>query len=293
MKKNPLFFPIFLIFVLVVLFAAIKGMTESWSFVKPATTPEEIASRYTFPPTKGPTATPTPKPLTFTEMNSLYGPCTHLPVLMYHHIQPLESAKEKNQTSLTVSPEQFRAHLEYLKLRGYNTIYMSDLVNFFDQGTLIPAKSIFITFDDGYDDFASYALPALRELGFKATVFVPTGFMDNPGYLSWQTIREIAQSGDIMFSNHTWSHRNMGSDKEAIGREITTADNQLTEKSLNSPKVFAYPYGLESSYAKEVAESLDYKLAFTTKPGSTQCKKLRLDLQRIRVGNVDLKNYGF
>lgn len=293
MKKNSLFFPIFLIFVLVVLFAAIKGMGENWSLVKPATTPSEIASRYIFPPTKGPTATPTPKPLTFAEMNSLYGPCTHLPTLMYHHIQPIESAKEKNQASLSVTPEYFRAHLEYLKLQGYSTIYMSDLVIFFDQGTPVPAKSIFITFDDGYDDFATYALPILRELGFKATVFVPTGLMDNPGYLSWQTIKDIALSGDIMFSNHTWSHRNMGSDKEAINREITTADNQLTEKNLNSPKTFAYPYGLDSSYAKEVLESLDYKLAFTTKPRSTQCKKLRLDLQRIRVGNTDLKNYGF
>lgn len=293
MKKNPLLFPIFLIFVLVVLFVAIKGMTESWALVKPATTPSQIASRYNLPPTQTPTATPTPKPLSFAEMNSLYGPCVRVPTLMYHHIQPLEVAKEKNQTSLTVSPEQFQAHLEYLKLQGYNTVYMSDLVNFFDQGVGLPAKSILITFDDGYDDFATYALPNLRELGFKATVFISTGLMDNPGYLSWQTVKEIAQSGDIMFSNHTWSHRNMGSDKVAIQREIVTADGQLTEKSLNSPKVFAYPYGLESAYAKEVAEGLDYKLAFTTKSGSTQCKKLRLDLQRIRVGNSDLKNYGF
>ncbi len=295
MKKNPLFFPILLIFVLVVLFIAIKGMSEGWSPVKPDTTPEEIAGHYNVIPdtTSTPTPTPTPKPLTFTETNTLYGPCIHLPVLMYHHVQPIEAAKEKNQTSLTVTPEYFRTHLEYLKVHGYNTIYMSDLVNFFDQGTKISGKSILVTFDDGYNDFATYALPILREMGFKATVFVPTGLMDNPGYLSWQTIKDIASQGDIMFSNHTWSHRNVGLDKEIIKREITTADNQLIEKGLNSPKVFAYPYGTESSYAKEVVENLDYKLAFTTKPGSTQCKKLRLDLQRIRVGNTDLKNYGF
>lgn len=273
--------------------AASKVFVKNAAFLRPTTTPEEIASQYAPTPTETPTPTPTPKRLTFTEMNALYGPCVHLPVLMYHHIQSLEAAKEKNQVSLTVTPEYLRSHLEYLKLKGYNMIYMSDLVNFFDQGTPISPKSILLTFDDGYDDFATNALPILRELGFKGTVFIPTGLMDNPGYLSWATIADIASSGDIMFSNHTWSHRNVGSDRGAIENEITTADMQLTEHNLNSPKVFAYPYGLESSYAKDVLEGLGYKLAFSTKPGSTQCKKQRFDLQRIRIGNTSLASYGF
>jgi peptidoglycan/xylan/chitin deacetylase (PgdA/CDA1 family) len=292
MKRKNFLFPLFLLFALVLLFVGVKFLSEGGLYLKPKVTPEDITKGYE-EPSVTPTATPTPKPLTFAEMNALYGPCVHLPVLMYHHIQPAEVAKDKKQTSLTVTPEYFRAHLEYLKLKGYQTIYMSELVNFFDQGTPVPVKSILITFDDGYDDFSTYALPILRELGFKATVFLPTGLMDNPGYLSWQTILDIAGKGDIMFSNHTWSHRNMGSDKEAIQREINLADVQLNEKGLNSPKIFAYPYGLESAFAKEVMSGVDYKLAFSTKPGSTQCKVLRYDLQRIRIGNTDLANYGF
>ncbi len=41
--------------------------------------------------------TPTQKILSFSEMNSLYGPCVSVSVLMYHHVQSKESSvKEKN-----------------------------------------------------------------------------------------------------------------------------------------------------------------------------------------------------
>lgn len=53
---------------------------------------------------------------------------------MYHHIQDMETAKEKNQTSLTVDTNTFRQQMEYLKDKGYRSIYMSDVLNFFDHG---------------------------------------------------------------------------------------------------------------------------------------------------------------
>jgi peptidoglycan/xylan/chitin deacetylase (PgdA/CDA1 family) len=212
---------------------------------------------------------------------------------MYHHVQDLESAKTKNQLSLTVSTETFTNQMKYLKEKGYHTIYPSDLINFFDQSTPVTSKSIMITFDDGYDDFANNALPILRSQGFTSVVFIPTGLINNGGYLSWDTISQVASAGDVMFANHTWSHRNVGSNTDAIKSEITTADTQLIERNLNSPKIFAYPYGLSSSYSKTVLEGLGYKLAYSTKPGSTQCKVLRYELTRIRIGNVDISRYGF
>lgn len=262
-------------------------------FFTPSITPEDIAKGYVETPTLTATPTPTPKPLTFEEMNKLYGPCTRVSVLMYHHVQDLEKAKSLNQQSLTVSTETFKEQMQYLKDRGYKTIYASDLNNFFDQGIPVPGKSILITFDDGYEDFASDALPILRGVGFNSIVFVPTGLMNNGGYLNWDSISGIAGVGDVMFANHTWSHKNMGSDTSTIKSEITTADIQLTERNLNSPKVFAYPYGLSSGGAIKTLSDLGYTLAFTTKPGSIQCKANRFELTRIRIGNVVISNYGF
>jgi peptidoglycan/xylan/chitin deacetylase (PgdA/CDA1 family) len=241
--------------------------------------------------TPSPTPTPTPRPLTFAEMNALYGPCVYLPVLMYHHVQEMEVAKQANQTSLTVTTDVFRAQMQYLKNSGYTTVSPVNIISFFDSGAAVGKKSVLITFDDGYADFSLNALPILREFGLTATVFIPTGLVGNPGYLSWQQIGDAASSG-IFFGNHTWSHKNVKQPFDVLQKEITTADTQLSERGTNSPKIFAYPYGFSSTDAEKILSSLNYSLAFTTKHGGTLCKKQRYDLPRIRIGNSSLSAYG-
>lgn len=242
-------------------------------------------------PVLTPTPSPTPKPLTFAEMNTLYGPCVHMPVLMYHHIQTEEAAKADKETGLTTYTDFFQKQMQYLKDKGYNVAGINDLIDFFDNGMPIKSKSVLITFDDGYEDFYSDAFPILRNFGYKATVFLPTGLMDNPGYLAWNQI--ISIDGSILFANHTWSHKNVGVSESTMQYEISTADTQLSDRSLNSPKVFSYPYGLDTGQAEKYLISLDYKAAFTTNPGSTLCKKQRFALPRIRIGSTTLSSYGF
>jgi peptidoglycan/xylan/chitin deacetylase (PgdA/CDA1 family) len=242
-------------------------------------------------PSATPTPTPTPKPLTFAEMNALYGPCVQLPTFMYHHVQTRDVAISNHQISLTVNTDIFKTQMQYLKDKNYNTLTMNDLINFFDNGTAVPKHSLLLTFDDGYQDFYTDAYPILSSLGFHATMFVPTGLMNNPGYLSWDEISGM--NGPVLFANHTWSHKSVVTQTAVMEKEISTADTQLADHSLNSPKVFAYPYGPDSIASESYLNSLGYKAAFTTKPGSILCKKQRFDLPRIRVGNLPLSSYGF
>jgi peptidoglycan/xylan/chitin deacetylase (PgdA/CDA1 family) len=243
-------------------------------------------------PTPTPSPSPTPKPLTFKEMNELYGPCIHLPVLMYHHVQDKQLAEEKKQTSISVYTDIFKEQLAYLKSQGYQSVLPSDLNNFFNGGIPLGGKSILITFDDGYDDFYNFALPMLKEVGFKAVVFLPTGLMENSGYMTWSQISDAASYG-IIFGNHTWSHKNVMQNEETLTYEFNTADLQLTEKGLNTNKIFAYPYGLSTETAKKLLTSKNYALAFTTQSGSTACFQKRLEIPRIRIGNASLKSFGF
>src|SRR3989344_1471142 len=92
-------------------FAALAIAVAAFSISPPSPPPSPTPPS----PPPSPTPTPTPKPLTFAQMQSLYGPCVNLPTLMYHHLQPLEEAAPKNQTGLTVAPDTFRQHLEYLR----------------------------------------------------------------------------------------------------------------------------------------------------------------------------------
>lgn len=242
-------------------------------------------------PVPTPTPTPTPRPLTFAEMNALYGPCVSLPALMYHHIQTQESAAAKKQTGLTVYTDFFKNQMQYLKDKNYNVVTMNDLINFFDAGTAIPKHSVLLTFDDGYEDFYTDAFPILQNLGFRVTMFTPTGLMENPDYLTWSQI--VSMNGPVLFANHTWSHKNVGGSVSSMQYEISTADTQLSDRGLNTPKVFAYPYGLDSGLAEKYLTSLGYKLAFSTRPGNALCKKQRFDLPRIRIGSTSLSFYGF
>lgn len=244
-------------------------------------------------PSATPTASPsaTPRPLTFKEMNVLYGPCVYLPTLMYHHIQPMEEAKAANHQYLNVAPETFRSQLQYIKNRGYSVVTMSDLINFFDQNTPLPPKPLLITIDDGYKDNYTYAFPILKEFSYPATIFLSTGLMQNGDYLDWSQISEM-NGQRILLANHTWSHKNLQSKQDIVSKEIQLADTQLTQRGLGSPKVFAYPYGITSNQAKIELKNQNYLLAFTTVPGSTLCKKQRFDLPRVRVGNSNLSAYG-
>jgi peptidoglycan/xylan/chitin deacetylase (PgdA/CDA1 family) len=109
--------------------------------------------------------------------------------------------------------------------------------------------------------------------------------MGNPDYLKWDEISQM--SGSILFANHTWSHKSVLTQSSVMQKEISTADQQLLDRGLNSPKTFAYPYGPDNLAAENYLGSLGYKVAFTTKPGSILCKQKRFDLPRIRVGNAE------
>lgn len=240
-------------------------------------------------PSPSPTPKPSPKP---SPDAKIYGPCKLVAVPMYHHVQPMEEALAKNQKNITVNNQVFAGQMDYLASKGYNTITPDQFISGLTGG--LPSRPILLTFDDGYEDFYKYAYPELVKHNFKATVFLATGLMGNPDYLTWSEINEMKGSGLIAFANHTWSHKSLGSaSEETIRYELETATKQLEEHGLAPVASFAYPYGSESPRVEKVLSDLGFKTAFTTVPGSYQCAKLPFDFQRIRIGSSSLANYGF
>ena len=249
-----------------------------------------VAISSTMAPSPTTVLSPTPTAITVDGMNQNYGPCAKVNVLMYHHIQEEETAKKNGQTGLTVTPEFFRKHLQYLKDNDYSVITMAELKNFFNGGAALPKKPAMITIDDGYKDNYEKAYPILKEFGMKATIFTATGLLNNAGYMTWDDLNQMKDL--VYFANHTWSHHSSAGTKEKLTEEITMADKQLSEHGLNPNKIFAYPYGGAGKTAKEVLVSSGYEIAFTTVHGNILCKGKSLDLPRIRVGNASLKSYG-
>src|SRR5215211_5099854 len=90
-------------------------------------------------------------------------------VLMYHSI----SRAEVDYDPLCTSPERFEAQMLHLKRHNLRGISMRELCRAMTTGNT--RGLVGLTFDDGYEDFLSTALPTLETLGFSATVFVVAG----------------------------------------------------------------------------------------------------------------------
>lgn len=85
---------------------------------------------------------------------------------------------------------------------SFNVLPLSEAVQRLQQGTL-PARAACITFDDGYADNATVALPILQKLGLHATFFVSPGYL-NGGRMWNDTVYETARrlpAGKIDLSN--------------------------------------------------------------------------------------------
>jgi len=207
-------------------------------------------------------------------------------ILMYHSIGD-------NGSFFTVSADQFRKQMEYLDLRGFNVVRLSDLVAMLKSGTL-PPKTVALTFDDGYIDNYYEAYPILKRHGFPATVFLATGFvgkkMENSSgrsleIMDWDKIREMEQGGLMEFEPHSASHgKNWLSGEGAAEREIAQSRSEIESKLSKSCKLFAYPSGRYDDAAVKSLQRQGFAAAFTVKGGKA-C--VRDDLFRLKRNSID------
>jgi peptidoglycan/xylan/chitin deacetylase (PgdA/CDA1 family) len=236
-------------------------------------------------PTSTPTPSPTPTPSGF---------CLHVPVVLYHHIKPLADAAAAGQKSLDVDPSYFDGQMKYLSEQGYTSLKAEDLVNALINHTGVPAKPIIITFDDGYDDINQYAYPIARKYNMTINLMIITGLMDNPGYLSWNQLKEMVNSGTVRAYDHTWSHYPLvNGDEGKITMEINTAQQQLDDHLGTTPKVITYPNGSVDGRVISIAKNNGFIAGFSTVGGSTQCDSFIMTLHRFRIGNSTMAYYGF
>ena len=102
-------------------------------------------------------------------------------VLLYHRVKSLPA----DVHSIAVSPENFRAHMEYLKQNF-------QIVRFEEDWSKLKAPAVAVTFDDGYADNALEALPILEEVGVPATFFVATGNIGTGNEFWWDELDRLA-----------------------------------------------------------------------------------------------------
>jgi peptidoglycan/xylan/chitin deacetylase (PgdA/CDA1 family) len=210
-----------------------------------------------------------------------------VPILMYHYVGDLPEDADATRTDLTLSPDTFRAHLDYLFYQGYTPISLYQLDEALMTGTALPPKPVVLTFDDGYADHYTNVLPALSRYGFTATFFIITGTADagNPNHLPWPQIRAMAEAGMDMES-HTKTHPDLrGRDYDFLVYQLLGSFESLRAYTGRVSHMFAYPAGRYDDTALAVLETMPVWRAVTTQPGVVQTSDNRLELPRQRVHN--------
>ncbi|MFV1968513.1 MAG: polysaccharide deacetylase family protein [Pirellulaceae bacterium] len=107
-----------------------------------------------------------------------------LRVLTYHRVDEPDANPNLYPNLIGATPEGFDWQMSYLAA-NYRVVSMADVLDALVHGVPLPPKSVLITFDDGYKDFAEHAWPILRRYELPVTLFVPTGFPDQPQQAFW------------------------------------------------------------------------------------------------------------
>lgn len=245
------------------------------------TTPPTATPTITPLPTVTPTGTATPGPTPDGKVRS-----ARVPILMYHYVSEPPPDADVYRKDLSVTPAQFESHLQALQDAGYQSVALTDLVSYLATGQPeLPAKSVVLTFDDGYEDNYINAFPLLKKYGFTAMIFVITDFVDmqRPGYVSWDQLAEMHAAG-IDVGSHSRDHADLA------GRDVdflvwqALGSRQMIESRLGfTPRLFCYPAGQYDDLAIQVIHSADYWGAVTTKQGATHAADAPFELTRVRV----------
>ena len=169
-----------------------------------------------------------------------------IPILMYHKVS--DGAVD----GITISVEKLKKQFDFMREKGYQTISFGDLTIAIQTGRPLPMKPVILTFDDAYRDFMTNAYPLIKSFEFKATVFIPVGFIgktnvwDNGSdmILSVNEIRELEATGNVEFGLHSFLHQSYaGLDPAGIQNDLDLCMQTLGYHNIPFVRVLAYPYG--------------------------------------------------
>jgi len=215
-----------------------------------------------------------------------------VPVLMYHHVSPSEG-------SITSSPANFEDQLAWFARHGWKSLTTDEFAGHL-AGKPVPARSMLITFDDGYLDNWVYAYPLLKKYGFRAVVFLVTSWVGEgpvrkvlgqgalpatPGHvecervisqgrsdeviLRWSEIEAMQADGTFEFHSHTDTHTRWDlcepdRKNDLMTQEIAQSRATLQQRLGHVSEHFCWPQGYFDADYVRIAKDAGFRYLYTT-----------------------------
>lgn len=115
-------------------------------------------------------------------------------ISMYHYTRDLKHSRYPGIKGLDI--DLFRRQMEFFKA-NCNVIRMEQVIEAIHSGDNLPENAVLLTFDDGYIDNYTVALPVLDEFGFQASFFIPGKTFTTHQLLDVNKIHYILANADI------------------------------------------------------------------------------------------------
>ena len=212
------------------------------------------------------------------------GPVTYVPILYYHYIRINPNPRDRVGFGLSTPPAMFRAQMQYLANHGFHVISLHEAVVAIKNHSGLPSHPVVLTFDDGYADFFTAAVPVLQSHGFTATSFVVSGRMGWGGYMTPSQV-VAADSMGFTIGAHTVDHVALAAQPPARATWEMKQSKLTLEALLSHPIAdFAYPYGSFNQYDMAQAKSLGFETAVSTISGTLHSAGQLFLLSRMRIG---------
>jgi peptidoglycan/xylan/chitin deacetylase (PgdA/CDA1 family) len=198
-----------------------------------------------------------------------------------------------------VPPERFAEQLDLLARAGWEFVSPEQVVRLVRGAGTVPARSLLVTFDDGYADLLDAAVPVLRQRSIGAVAFISSAVGETNRWdqamgarpvpvLGAEGIRALEAEG-LEIGSHGATHRRLPLVPLAeLDAELAGSAEALASLGVRRPRLFAYAYGAHDAGVAGAAQRAGYDAAFGADPGVVSAEVDRFTLPRIEILRDDV-----
>ena len=219
-----------------------------------------------------------------------------LRILTYHRVNA-----DHPHDRLSVHPDVFAEELEEVARSGRRVVPLEEGLAGLEAGRPAPVdESVALTFDDGYEDNVSVALPILERFGFRATFFLATVLIGTGkvidryrGCCAEDTMMDWGQARDLRARGHTigaHGRRHLELDTLApsdLRDEVEGSARDVEREVGARPGLFCYPRGSVNARVRRAVAESGFEGACTVRPGANEPGRDPLVLRRTEISAGD------
>lgn len=212
-------------------------------------------------------------------------------ILMLHRV--LEQCSEGKNRELEITPQFLEQTIDSHLHQGYRFVSIDDVCDITTNGKT-DKPFVCLTFDDGYRDNYTTAMPLLKRLHIPFAIYITTGFIDNQLPMWWypdqqlglgfEELRALDREPLCTIGAHTVNHPRLDTlSNEEQRKEILESKNILESILGHSVNHFSYPHGAYSNETQSIVRDYGFHTALMAWGGSIRRGANPLLLPRIEL----------